>query len=80
MGIEPSIVGYRIEVADAGLGHFEVAEIPVLGDAIAECHTDYRLHDSIDEQIAWIDPDSTHRDPPITRLMDRCPDDERKRT
>jgi uncharacterized protein (DUF362 family) len=57
MGIDFAKVGYLNYCARAGLGEADLARIEVLGDRIAGHIKPYKLHDEIEKQLVWMNPE-----------------------
>ena len=55
MGIDPFYMKYLEWCGEAGLGNWEMTSIRTVGADIGDVSIKYKLNDSIDQQIAWID-------------------------
>ena len=55
MGIDPFYMKYVEWCGDAGMGNFNLENISVVGPNYKDHIIKYKLHDTVDQQIAWID-------------------------
>lgn len=54
MGVNPQYMKYLEWCGDLGMGHFDPAKIDVRGERIENRRITYKLHQQLEEQIAWI--------------------------
>jgi hypothetical protein len=55
MGIDFSTVGYLNYCAKANLGVADLSRIEVLGEKIAHCKRQFKLHENVEQQYQWMD-------------------------
>ena len=55
MSIDPSNIGYLHYLDQKNFGSYSRKGITIKGDKIKDCKKDYKLHDSIKEQLQWKD-------------------------
>ena len=56
MGIEPSNVGYLTYCAQMGMGEYNLDRIEVIGEDIKKHIRKYRMANSIEQQLRWMNP------------------------
>ena len=56
MGIDPAKVGYLTYCSQNGMGQYDLAKIEVIGAAVKDHIKQYKLHDSVQQQLQWLTP------------------------
>jgi uncharacterized protein (DUF362 family) len=56
MGIDPSWVGYLAFCGQAGVGRYDLDQIDVRGDRLADVKKTYQLHRDIERMLEWMGP------------------------
>jgi uncharacterized protein (DUF362 family) len=56
MGINPDWMGYLKFCSDFGIGQFDIKNIDIRGESIANVVKKYRLHADIERQLEWMGP------------------------
>lgn len=56
MGIDYNKIGYLNYCEQTGLGVADLGRIEVLGESVADHIIKYKLHDSIEKQLIWMNP------------------------
>ena len=56
MGIDASWLGYLRYCEQVGLGNYDLANIDVIGEKIANVRKSYRMHNDIERELQWMGP------------------------
>ena len=56
MGVDPEWTGYLKYCGQAGIGEYDLSRIEVRGPDLSGLKRSFRLHDTVESQLAWMGP------------------------